>query len=227
MSIPKTIHYCWLSNKPIPKKYKQYMDSWHEVLNDYEFKLWNLDNFDINIHPFVKKCIEYEDWAHASDYIRLWVLYNYGGIYLDCDVEVYKKFDDLLHLPYAFCLEINNKNCPWLIEPAVLLTEKHNQFIKDCLKQYDKIDYNNIKLCNFYMRRALIQNKYRVNITTPENWINNNKIINVFSTEYFSPKKNNNKSDVTYCCHMFNNDWIIKKNKKYKILDNNAKVRFD
>ena len=89
--IPKIIHYCWLSNDPIPEKLQEYMKSWKEKLPDYEFKLWNFDCFDINSSQWVKEAFEAKKYAFAADYIRLYAVYNYGGIYMDMDVEVIKK----------------------------------------------------------------------------------------------------------------------------------------
>lgn len=231
-TIPKIIHYCWLSGKPISKKYKQYMDTWKEPLKDYEFMLWDQKTFDVESHPFVKRCIEVKDWAHASDYIRLWALYNYGGIYLDCDVVVYKNFDDLLHLPYAFGLELDNYINPWLLETAVMMTQSGNPFIKKCLDFYDtNIDYSNVKLISVYMREVMIKNGYRVREIHKHNWQDlGEKYINVFPKEYFSPKFYKNPdiqiSPHTYCCHMFNNGWFDTKGKGYEFIKSTGHVKF-
>ncbi len=88
--IPKIIHYCWLSSEPYPEKIQNCIDSWKKILPDYEIKLWNMNNFDINSIDFVKEACSVKKWAFASDYIRLYALYNYGGIYLDSDVLIKK-----------------------------------------------------------------------------------------------------------------------------------------
>lgn len=230
-TIPKVIHYCWLSGKPISKKYKQYMDTWKDTLQGYEMKLWDQKSFDVESHPFVKRCIEAKDWAHASDYIRLWVLYNYGGIYLDCDVIVYKNFDDLLHLPYAFGLELDNHINPWLLETAVMMSQPGNKFIKKCLDHYDNVDFNDIRLISIYMREVMIKNRYRVRVVSKNNWQDlGEQYINVFPKDYFSPKFYKNPdikvSDNTYCCHMFNNGWFDTKGKGYEFNNNTSNVRF-
>ena len=96
--IPKVIHYCWLSNDPFPEKIKLCMQSWKEIMPDYEWKLWNTENFDIeNSIPYVKDAFACKKWAFVADYIRLYALYTEGGIYLDSDVKVLKRFDDFLH----------------------------------------------------------------------------------------------------------------------------------
>ena len=102
MPMPKIIHYCWLSGEPYPELVQRCMQSWKEKLPDYEFMLWDMNRFDIHSVPWVEQACAAKKWAFAADYIRLYALYNYGGIYLDSDVEVLKSFDDLLELPYFF-----------------------------------------------------------------------------------------------------------------------------
>ena len=103
--IPKVIHYCWLSGDPIPEKLQRCMDSWKKFLPDYEFVLWDLERFDIKTSQWVKEAFEARKYAFAADYIRLYAVYNYGGIYMDMDVEVVRPFDDLLASPYILGLE--------------------------------------------------------------------------------------------------------------------------
>ena len=94
--IPKIIHYCWFGGKELPPLAKKCIASWRKFLPDYEIKEWNENNYDIKKHPFMVKAYEEKKWAFVSDYARLDVLYEYGGIYLDTDVEIIKNIDDLL-----------------------------------------------------------------------------------------------------------------------------------
>lgn len=95
--IPKIIHWCWLSDDPIPDKLQHYMESWKKFLPDYEFIHWNFDRFPKGKSIWVDQAFEAHKYAFAADYIRLYALYNYGGFYLDMDVEVLKSFDTLLN----------------------------------------------------------------------------------------------------------------------------------
>ena len=79
--IPKIIHYCWLSNDPIPSNIQHYMDSWKKYLPDYEFIHWNFDKFDKSSSRWVSEAFDNKKYAFAADYIRLNALYHYGGIY--------------------------------------------------------------------------------------------------------------------------------------------------
>lgn len=103
MSIPKIIHYCWFGRGDYSDLIEKCIKSWHKNLPDYQFVLWNEDNFDINKNDFVKEAYENKKWAFVSDYVRLSVLYDYGGIYLDTDIMVLKNFEDGL-LEYELLL---------------------------------------------------------------------------------------------------------------------------
>ena len=94
--IPKIIHYCWFGRNPIPNQLAIYMESWKRFCPEYEIKLWNEDSFDIESHSFVKSAYKQKKYAYVSDYVRAYALYNYGGIYLDTDVELKNKLDEFL-----------------------------------------------------------------------------------------------------------------------------------
>ena len=108
--IPKTIHYCWLSNDPVPQKLQDCMATWKAKLPDYEFVLWNFDRFDINSSLWVKQAFEAKKYAFAADYIRLFAVYNYGGFYLDMDMEVLRSFNNLINNKIALAYENDNES---------------------------------------------------------------------------------------------------------------------
>lgn len=95
--ITKKIHYCWFGKNPKSKLIKKCIASWRKHLPEYEVIEWNEDNFDIKSNRYVKEAYEAKKWAFVSDYVRLWALKEFGGIYMDTDVEVFKKFDMFLH----------------------------------------------------------------------------------------------------------------------------------
>ena len=94
--IPKIIHYCWFGRNPLPELAQKCIASWKKYLPDYEIKEWNEDNFDVNIIPYTAEAYAQKKYAFVSDYARFWVLYKYGGIYFDTDVEVIKPIDDII-----------------------------------------------------------------------------------------------------------------------------------
>lgn len=97
--IPKVIHYCWFGNGKIPELEQKCMDTWKSICPDYEIKLWNESNYDIEKNRYMKEAYEAKKWGFVPDYARLDIIYEHGGIYLDTDVEIVKKFDELLKLP--------------------------------------------------------------------------------------------------------------------------------
>ena len=94
--IPKVIHYCWFGGNPLPASAKKCIASWRKYLPDYEIKEWNESNFDVNIIPYTAEAYKAKKYAFVSDYARFWILYKYGGLYFDTDVEVIKNMDDII-----------------------------------------------------------------------------------------------------------------------------------
>ena len=94
--IPKIIHYCWFGRGPLPELAQKCIASWKKYLPDYEIKEWNEDNFDVNIIPYTAEAYKTKKYAFVSDYARFWILYQYGGIYFDTDVEVIRPIDDII-----------------------------------------------------------------------------------------------------------------------------------
>lgn len=94
--IPKIIHYCWLSDDPIPENLQNYINGWSKIMPDYTIIKWDRHRFNLDEHPFAKAAFDDGKYAFAADYIRVYALYTMGGIYLDSDVEVYKPFDQYL-----------------------------------------------------------------------------------------------------------------------------------
>ena len=90
MSIPKIIHLCWLSGDPYPEKIQTCIDSWKKNLPDWEIMIWDTNKFDVNSTEWTKQAFAEKKYAFVADYIRFYALYNYGGVYLDSDVEVLK-----------------------------------------------------------------------------------------------------------------------------------------
>lgn len=94
--VPKIIHYCWFGRNPLPPLALECIASWRKFFPDYEIKEWNEDNFDVNMIPYTKEAYEAKKYAFVSDYARFWILYHYGGLYFDTDVEVIGSLSDIL-----------------------------------------------------------------------------------------------------------------------------------
>lgn len=94
--MPKTIHYCWFGGNTLPDDAKKCIASWRKYFPDYKIKEWNESNFDLKCCDYIKEAYQAKKWAFVSDYARFWILYNYGGLYFDTDVEVIKPLKDLV-----------------------------------------------------------------------------------------------------------------------------------
>ncbi len=138
--IPKKIHYCWFGGHDLPPLQKACIKTWKKYLPDYEFIRWDESNCPQN--RFIEHHLKEKNWAFVSDFVRLYALYNEGGIYLDTDFEVLKSFDDLLKnqafVAYESETYITNGICGGV--------EGH-KFYKDCmnymLDRFDKqLDYD-------------------------------------------------------------------------------------
>lgn len=221
MSIPKIIHFCWLSGEPYPELVQHCINSWKKVLPDYEIVLWDAKRFDVNSVPWVKQACEAKKWAFAADYIRLYALYNYGGIYLDSDVEVLKSFNDLLELPYFFGREhyfdmIDASNT---IEAATMGCEKGNPVIKLCLDFYQNRQFKKpngeLDMLILPYAMALVFSKYKLkNIASVKEFDSSADTICLLPMDYFSPKNTRtlklDQTENTYSIHHFNGSWYTK-----------------
>lgn len=135
--IPRILHYCWFGNKNLPEDSQRYIAQWKKLHPNYAFMLWNESN--IPDFTYVQAQLEKENYAFASDYIRLWALYEFGGIYLDTDFELLKPLDDLLiHSCFvAFQYPEINRYC---VTNALFGAIPRHPFIVDCLKEMDSMN---------------------------------------------------------------------------------------
>lgn len=138
--IPKLIHYCWFGPSPLPADSQQFIEGWRKLHPEFEFKYWNEKN--IPDFPNVKRNLENGQYAFASDYIRLWALKEYGGIYLDTDFEVLKPLDSLCGLNCFVAFQYKKKNKYWVTN-AIMGSFPDHPFILDCIKTMDDWDQHN------------------------------------------------------------------------------------
>lgn len=154
--IERTINYCWFGNNKKNKTIKKCIESWKSKCPDFKIIEWNEKNFDINCNQFVKNAYAEKKWAFVSDYARLWVIYNYGGVYLDTDVELVKNIPgDLLKDEGFFCLEGKHINTG-----LGFAAEKGDELVKELLDSYDKIEEYPYDLDTCVKYNKIIFDKY-------------------------------------------------------------------
>lgn len=133
--IPKILHYCWFGGNPLPELEERCLASWNRYMPEWEYKRWDESNFDIASAPlYVRQAYETRKFAFVSDYVRLWVLEQYGGLYMDVDFEVYRPFDDLMDKYPAFAGYEGSKRKP--VMQGVIASEAHGAWVRDMLETY-------------------------------------------------------------------------------------------
>ena len=136
--IPKTIHYCWFGRNPLPKLAKKCIRSWKKYCPDYELVEWNEDNYDISAAPlYVRQAYEAKKWAFVTDYVRLQVVYEHGGIYLDTDVELKKSLDPLL----VHCAYFGFEDGVHIATGLGFGAEKGTPILKEIMDDYEGISF--------------------------------------------------------------------------------------
>jgi len=141
--IPKIIHYCWFGRNPLPPLATKCISSWKKYLPDYEIKEWNEDNFDVNAIEYTKEAYAAKKYAFVSDYARFWILYHYGGLYFDTDVEIIRPIDDILEKGAFMGCETNGgKDTQISVAPGLGLGfEKGNSLLKELIDFYSNMHF--------------------------------------------------------------------------------------
>ena len=141
--IPKIIHYCWFGRNPLPPLATKCIRSWKKYLPDYEIKEWNEDNFDINAIEYTKEAYAAKKYAFVSDYARFWILYHYGGLYFDTDVEIIRPIDDIVKRGAFMGCETNGgKDSQISVAPGLGLGfEKGNSLLKELIDLYSNMHF--------------------------------------------------------------------------------------
>ena len=217
--IPKTIHYCWFGRKPLPDLAIKCINSWKKYLPEYEIKEWNEDNFDVNIIPYTKEAYESKKYAFVSDYARYWIIYNYGGIYFDTDVEIIKTIDDIIEKGAFLGCEIDintNPNKSVGCNPGLGFGGiSGHSFYFEILKQYENLHFinndgtYNLKTIVEYTTELLMV--YGLQNISSIQYISN---IWIYPKEYFCPidyeTQTYNATINTRTIHHFVGSWVPK-----------------
>lgn len=138
--IPKTIHYCWFGRGELTPLAKKCIASWQQFFPGYEIKEWNEDNFDVNIIPYTADAYKAGKYAFVSDYARFWVLYHFGGVYFDTDVEVIRPMDDVLEKGPLMGFELLGE-CPAVNPGLGLAAEPEMSLYKAALNQFEQMSF--------------------------------------------------------------------------------------
>lgn len=155
--IPKKIHYCWFGGKELPAKFKAYIDTWRAHCPDYEIIEWNESNFDVAQNRYCREAHAAKKWAFVSDYARLKVLYEHGGVYMDTDVEVLKPFDDLLKYDFFMGAAFTT------VTTHIMASKEKNDVVRKLLDDYEERKFIENNGFNMTTNVVLITNTLKLN----------------------------------------------------------------
>ncbi len=211
--IPRKIHYCWFGKNNKNELMQRCIQSWHKFMPDYEIMEWNEDSFPINEYysDYYRYAYKKNEWSKISNLVRLWALYNYGGIYLDTDIEVLKRFDPLLEDDCFLGFQQDD----WFwhedwVNCAVMGSVPKYAFLKRCMDALlnrfskEKVFYRGPELTTKILRQmGLVEYK----IQTIQG-------VKIYLFEYFYPYpwwgkfKPDCITDNTYCIHHWQLSWV-------------------
>ena len=227
--IPKVIHYCWFGRNPLPSLAIKCIESWRKYLPDYEIKEWNEDNFDVNIIPYTQEAYQVGKYAFVSDYARFWILYKYGGLYFDTDVEVIKPMDDIIARgPFMGCEKDVSDTSVASVAPGLGL-------YKEILEMYSKLSF--VNKAGTYNQKTIVQ--YTTEILCEYGLKEGNEIqecagVWIYPKEYFCPLDQTLTLHITSntrSIHHYDSSWlspqkrIIKKIKRFLGYSFSSKLR--
>lgn len=206
--IPKTIHYCWFGKGEKSDLAKKCLSSWKKYCPDYKIIEWNEDNFDLDYNGYTRYCYNNKKWAFLSDFVRLKVIEEHGGIYFDTDVEAIRSFDDLL---------INNAFFGWENDSSVASglgfgAEVSHPAVKEMLKKYEAFSPNDsgdfpLIVCPAINTEALMKFGLKLDGTF-QNLDGTLILPSDYLNPYDDPTGRLNKTQNTYSIHWYSKSWM-------------------
>lgn len=224
--IPKIIHYCWFGGNPLPELEQRCLASWHLHMPDWEYKWWNEETFDIAAAPlYVRQAYEARKYAFVSDYVRLWALEKFGGLYMDVDFMVYRPFDELMNKYTAFAGYEGSKRNPVML--GVIASEAHGAWVRDMLRTYQgrefiKVDRSlDLTPNTTYFSNRLESQGFIPDGKEKDVFVNGEFFLHVMPVWAFCPRLTtgeNVRTSETYCEHMGESSWSTNKGWKVKVM---------
>lgn len=237
MMIPKIIHYCWFGGKPLPKLAQECIESWRKFMPEYEIKQWDESNFDVNKIPYTREAYRQGKYAYVSDYARFEIIYNYGGVYFDTDVEVIRPMEDIVERGcfMGFEQDPDGENTPGRYAPRYCfdvslglgfgMTPQH-PFMKEMIDLYRGMEFQPIPKGDIAWYKTIVA--YTTEMLMKQNppLVNKKEIqmvgdgIWVYPSEYFAPinaiSRRLHVTENTRTVHRYMASWSEKRDKTLK-----------
>ena len=216
LRIPKTIHYCWFGEKEIPKQQKKWMKSWKDYCPEYEIVEWNESNYDVHKTKYISQAYEMKKWAFVSDYARIDIINNYGGVYLDTYVELIKNID-LMLMNDAFCgFELSQ----YVAYGLGFGSRKNNPILEDIKGYYDNnsfiLDNGNLNQTACPIVQTEVMKKYGLKCNGEFQIVNGMAVYPSRVLCGMSPISFRVEKDplYTYAIHHYEGSWVVDKQEK-------------
>lgn len=216
--IPKKIHYCWFGGNPLPELALKCIESWKKYLPDYEIIEWNEQNYDVHKIPYISQAYNAKKYAFVSDYARFDILYQYGGLYVDTDVELIKNLEPIIEKGAFIGIEKGSK--PLLATGLGIASPAASDIYREILDSYQNENFLNqdgsFNLKTVVVRVSDIFKQYGFVEKDEMQYIADTTI---YPSEYFCPKDFKTgdiiKSDNTYTIHHYDSSWFSVVDKKF------------
>ncbi len=224
--IPRIIHYCWFGGNPLPDLALRCIESWKKYCPGFQIVEWNEKNFDLDYNIYVREAYDNKKWAFITDVVRLYVLTNYGGIYMDTDVEVIKPLDSLLKYQAVSGFESDT-----MVPTGLMACEKGNLFFSELLSEYDNLHFiledgsmdtttNVIRITNACLKYGLDIKKSHTIQTV--------RGFTLLPKEYLCPRSGETGdieiTENTLTIHWFAGSWLSERDRK--ILRNKRQIQY-
>lgn len=219
--IPQIIHICWFSKDPYPVEIKFCMDSWKRILPDYRIRLWTIEDALALNYNYVNEALAEKKWAFAADVVRVYAIYSEGGVYMDSDVFLKKRFDEFMTDEFVTFHECKwyefqriesrtlNEEAPFGLQAAFMIGEKGNSFCRLILNYYRSVHFvNKDKSLNMrvapYIYADIVE-KYGFKYQNKTQYLESINVT-VYESKFFASQKQCT-SDECFGIHRISHSW--------------------
>ena len=224
--IPKIIHYCWFGGNPLPELAQKCIASWMKYLPDYEIKEWNESNYDVRKIPYIAQAYDAKKYAFVSDYARFDILYQFGGIYFDTDVEMIKDLTPIIEKGAFIGVEKGKR--PLLAAGLGIASPAATAIYREILDSYKSEQF--VKEDGAFNLKTVVERVSEIYVRHGFFESDNMQYVAdtfIYPSDYFCPKDfdtgNLEITENTYCIHHYDGSWMP----PYVVAQQKAKIRFN